>query len=50
MQTQKQTTQNLQKLEEQRRRGKFGEQTQEFQRELDMLYETKHKEVNNLFK
>ena len=32
---------DLTKLEEQRRKGNFGKQTQEFQRELDMLYETK---------
>lgn len=44
MQTQKQDFQKLQKLEEQRRKGRFGEQTREFQRELDMLYETKHSE------
>ena len=32
---------NIAKLEEQRRKGDLGRQAQEFQRELDMLYETK---------
>lgn len=41
MQTQKVTRKDLKSLEEQRRKGNLGKQAQEFQQELDMLYETK---------
>ena len=48
MQTRK-TTKDLKSLEEQRRKGDLGKQAQEFQRELDMLYETKTPIQNGKF-